>query len=123
MRRTSTRCSPSSSSSADCSRTSSRPSSSAAAETVRRAFGCLRDAGFDNISLDLIYGIPGQTPADLDADVADALALAPDHVSWYELEAKPGTRFAVHHGAELARQADALEEHYETVVAALRGAG
>ena len=35
-------------------------------EDVRRSVHVLRDAGFDNISLDLIYGIPGQTPADLD---------------------------------------------------------
>ena len=36
-------------------------------DDVRRAFYTLRDAGFDNISLDLIYGIPGQSAADLDA--------------------------------------------------------
>src|SRR5213079_211754 len=56
---------------------------------VERAFGLLRDAGFDNISLDLIYGIPGQTPADLAADIEEALALRPEHLSYYELEAKP----------------------------------
>ena len=39
----------------------------AAPDDVRRAVHTLRDAGFDNISLDLIYGIPGQSPADLDA--------------------------------------------------------
>ena len=42
-------------------------------DDVRRAVHHLRDAGFDNISLDLIYGIPGQSPADLDADLDDAL--------------------------------------------------
>ncbi len=36
-----------------------------------------RDAGFDNFSLDLIYGIPGQSPADLASDLAEALALEP----------------------------------------------
>ena len=56
-------------------------------------FSHLRDAGFDNLSLDLIYGIPGQSAADLEADLADALALEPEHLSCYELEAKPGTRF------------------------------
>ena len=44
-------------------------------EDVRRAMYVLRDAGFDNISLDLLYGIPGQTTSDLDSDLADALAL------------------------------------------------
>jgi oxygen-independent coproporphyrinogen-3 oxidase len=70
-----------------------------------------------------MFGVPGQSAADLAADIDVVLAIAPEHVSWYELEAKPGTRFAVHHGAELARQSEALEEHYGTVVAALRGAG
>ena len=41
-------------------------------DDVRRAFYVLRDAGFDNISLDLIYGIPGQKPADLARDLAEA---------------------------------------------------
>ena len=75
-------------------------------DTVRRAFYHLRDASFDNISLDLIYGIPGQEPSDLERDLAEALALGPEHVSAYELEAKPGTRFTHRHGAELARQAE-----------------
>ena len=58
----------------------------------------VRDAGFDNISLDLLYGIPGQSAADLDRDLAEALALEPEHLSCYELEAKPGTRFTHAHG-------------------------
>ena len=86
---------------------------------VRRAFAHLRDAGFDNLSLDLIYGIPGQTVADLEADLADALALGPDHLSCYELEAKPGTRFTHAWGDELAHQADAMEDYFERVVATL----
>ena len=50
-------------------------------DVVRSAFYHLRDAGFDNISLDLIYGIPRQTSSDLDADLAEALTLAPEHLS------------------------------------------
>ncbi len=92
-------------------------------DTIRRAFYHLRDAGFDNISLDLIYGIPGQSPADLDADLADALALEPEHLSCYELEAKPGTRFTHAHGPELARQAEAMESYFELAVRRLTGAG
>jgi putative oxygen-independent coproporphyrinogen III oxidase len=86
-------------------------------DTVRSAFYALRDAGFDNISLDLIYGIPGQSTADLNADLDEALALAPEHLSLYELEAKPGTRFMHAHGNELARQAEAMEDYFERVVA------
>jgi oxygen-independent coproporphyrinogen-3 oxidase len=92
-------------------------------DTVRRAFFHLRDAGFDNISFDLIYGIPGQGTADLDADLGEALELAPEHLSCYELEARPGTRFTHAHGAELELQADAMEAYFEAVVERLTGAG
>ena len=92
-------------------------------DDVRRAVYALRDANFDNISLDLIYGIPGQSAPDLDADLSEALALEPEHISCYELEAKPGTRFTHAHGAELARQAEAMESYFERVVARLTAAG
>jgi oxygen-independent coproporphyrinogen III oxidase len=92
-------------------------------DDIRRAVHHLRDVGFDNISLDLIYGIPGQSTSDLEADLDVALALGPEHLSCYELEAKPGTRFTHAWGAELARQADAMEDYFERVVARLTGAG
>ena len=92
-------------------------------DDVRRSVHTLRDAGFDNISLDLIYGVPGQSAADLEADLADALALEPEHLSCYELEAKPGTRFTHAHGEELQRQAEAMEGYFEQVVETLTGAG
>jgi putative oxygen-independent coproporphyrinogen III oxidase len=95
----------------------------AAPDVVRRAYYDLRDANFDNISLDLIYGIPGQSAADLERDIDETLALAPEHLSWYELEAKPGTRFTHAHGDELRRQADAMEGYYERVVDRLTAAG
>ena len=82
---------------------------------VDRAFGRLRDAGFDNLSLDLIYGIPGQRPEELAADLAHAIDLGPEHISAYELEAKPGTRFTVAHGAELEQQAEQMEDYFERV--------
>jgi oxygen-independent coproporphyrinogen-3 oxidase len=92
-------------------------------DDVRRAVHVVRDAGIDNISLDLIYGIPGQEPADLARDLAEALALEPEHVSAYELEAKPGTRFTHAHGAELERQAESMETYFERVVETLTAAG
>ena len=90
---------------------------------VDRAFAILRGAGFDNLSLDLIYGIPGQTPEQLAADLARAIALGPEHISAYELEAKPGTRFTIAHGAELERQAERMEDYFERVVDTLTAAG
>jgi oxygen-independent coproporphyrinogen-3 oxidase len=92
-------------------------------DDVRRAVHALRDAGFDNISLDLVYGIPGQSFSDLEADLAEALALEPEHLSCYELEAKPGTRFTHAHGEELQRQAEAMEGYFERVVETLTGSG
>jgi putative oxygen-independent coproporphyrinogen III oxidase len=92
-------------------------------DDIRRAFYHLRDANFDNISLDLIYGIPGQEPSDLERDLGEALALSPEHLSCYELEAKPGTRFTHAHGEELARQAESMEGYFERVVDTLTDAG
>ncbi|MGI8421429.1 MAG: hypothetical protein ACR2MU_04095, partial [Gaiellaceae bacterium] len=86
-------------------------------------FHTLRDAEFDNISLDLIYDIPGRSPSDLERDLGEALALGPEHLSCYELEAKPDTRFTHAYGAELARQAEAMEDYFERVVERLAGAG
>ena len=92
-------------------------------DDVRRAFYHLRDAKFDNISLDLVYGIPGQSTSDLLRDLAEALALEPEHLSCYELEAKPGTRFTHAHGEELGRQSEAMEGYFELVVETLVRAG
>ena len=95
----------------------------AAPDSIRRAVHTFRDASFDNISLDLVYGIPGQSASDLERDLGEALALEPEHLSCYELEAKPGTRFTHAHGAELERQAEAMEDYFERVVRRLTGAG
>ena len=92
-------------------------------DDVRAAVHRLRDAGIDNSSLDLIYGIPGQEPAHLARDLDEALALEPEHLSAYELEAKPGTRFTHVHGDELRRQAEAMESYFEHVVETVTSAG
>jgi oxygen-independent coproporphyrinogen-3 oxidase len=58
------------------------------------AFEDLRSAGFDNVSVDLIAGFPGQSIASLRATLDQVVALKPDHVSIYLLELKDGTRLA-----------------------------
>lgn len=59
--------------------------------SVPRAVQAARQAGIDNINLDLIFAIPGQTMAQLDADLDAALALEPTHLSCYNLIFEPAT--------------------------------
>ena len=54
-------------------------------EQAERAFLMARDAGFDNINLDLMFALPGQSLAAAQADLARALALEPEHISHYQL--------------------------------------
>lgn len=52
-----------------------------------------RAAGFDNLNLDVMHGLPGQTPALALEDLERALALSPEHLSWYQLTLEPNTEF------------------------------
>lgn len=63
-----------------------------AEQAVRSVFES-REAGFDNISIDLIYGIPGMTLDQWKQNLAKAAALPVDHVSAYHLTIENGTRF------------------------------
>ncbi len=56
------------------------------------SFESARSAGFDNIGLDLIYGLPGQTERMWQADLQAAIDLRPEHLSCYMLTYEPGTR-------------------------------
>ncbi len=53
-------------------------------------------AGFDNFNLDLMYGLPGQTVTEAQADIAQAITLQPSHISYYQLTVEPNTAFASH---------------------------
>ena len=53
-----------------------------------------RHAGFDNINLDLMWGLPGQTVAGALADLQQAIDLSPEHISWYQLTIEAKTEFA-----------------------------
>lgn len=63
-------------------------------EESRAALWAARAAGFDNLSLDLMYAIPTQTATELEADLEEAACFAPDHVSAYSLIYEPGTPLA-----------------------------
>jgi len=57
------------------------------------AVDAARRAGFENLNLDLMYGLPTQTLDDALADLDAALGLAPEHISWYQLTIEPNTLF------------------------------
>lgn len=65
------------------------------AETARGAVEIARAAGFVNISLDLIYGLPGQTPESWISTLEEAIALEPAHLSCYALTVEEKTRLDV----------------------------
>jgi oxygen-independent coproporphyrinogen-3 oxidase len=56
------------------------------AEEAREAFAATREAGFDDVSVDLIYGVPGQSAGDWAAGLEAAIGLEPDHLSCYALQ-------------------------------------
>ncbi len=64
------------------------------ANDARNTFKMLRDAGFENISFDLIAGLPGQTVDDWQRNLDEAIAMQPEHLSLYLLEIHEGTPLA-----------------------------
>ncbi|WP_282778275.1 MULTISPECIES: radical SAM family heme chaperone HemW [unclassified Nocardia] len=83
-----------------------------------------RAAGFDHVNLDLIYGTPGETDADLDASIDAVLAAGVDHVSAYSLIVEDGTALArrVRRGELPAPDEDVLAARYERLDARLEQA-
>ncbi len=64
------------------------------ADQARATARAVHEAGIDELNLDLMVGLPGQTEAEAMADIEAVLALAPTHVSHYQLTLEPGTAFA-----------------------------
>jgi oxygen-independent coproporphyrinogen-3 oxidase len=69
------------------------------ADEALAAFALLRAAGFDNLGIDLIHGLPGQRPATWRRDLARAIDLGPEHLSLYALGVEAGTPFAAERDA------------------------
>ena len=92
---------------------------------VADAVGWARGAGFEQVSLDLIYGAPGESDADWIASVETAIALEPDHISAYALVVEDGTRLArqVRSGEVEAPDDDVLAVRYEAADERLTAAG
>ncbi|HKV42842.1 MAG TPA: coproporphyrinogen-III oxidase family protein [Blastocatellia bacterium] len=87
------------------------------ADDARRTVDSLRKAGFTNISLDLIAGLPGQTVDDWRYNLDQALRLFPEHLSLYLLEVKEGTQLygQVKRGALPRPDDDVAAEMYEMI--------
>ena len=84
-----------------------------------------RAAGFEEVSLDLIYGTPGETAADWEASLEAALSAGPTHLSAYALVVEPGTALArrVARGELPRPDDDVLADRYERADAVLSAAG
>lgn len=62
-------------------------------DTAKRAIDTARMAGFDNINIDLMHGLPNQSAASALNDLQLAIAFNPTHISWYQLTIEPNTAF------------------------------
>ena len=82
------------------------------AEETRRVAAAVADAGFDSFNIDLMYGLPRQTVGEALADLEQAIALEPPHISWYQLTIEPKTEFArrTPTGLPSAEEAIAIED-------------
>ena len=93
---------------------------------VAEGVAMARAAGFENLNLDLMFGLPGQTMADWLETLAAAVALAPAHISCYGLQGEEGTplalRLAAGEGAPLPDE-DAERAQYDAALRVLAQAG
>jgi oxygen-independent coproporphyrinogen-3 oxidase len=89
------------------------------------AFKDLRNSGFDNISVDLIAGYPGQSLESMRKTLRQTISLGPDHVSVYLLELKPGTRLhtRITSGATEKPDDDLAADLYEETCSLLSASG
>lgn len=99
-------------------------------DDVYRATKILRDAGFENISMDLIAGLPHQTRESWKTSLDELLAIAPEHISIYLLEVDEGSRLGreilrggAKYSAAQVPSDDEMAEFYELACDALASAG
>jgi len=94
-------------------------------EDVYAAFAAARAAGFDNINLDFIFGLPHQEPAVFGLEAAKALRLEPEHLSLYSLIVEPDT--PLHHWVQVGKvdapDDDMAADLYELAIDRLAAAG
>ena len=94
------------------------------AAQAEASFDLLRRAGFENLNIDLMFGLPGQTLEQWQATLRRAIALRPDHVSAYCLTYEEDTDFFLRHArGEFAVDEEAEAEFFETTIEMLGEAG
>ena len=91
-------------------------------DDIEAAYVAARGAGFDNINLDLMFGLPGQAPEEAARDVERALQFGPDHISYYELTLEPNTVFFAQPPADLPGE-EAMERIQQQGLEKLSRAG
>jgi len=93
--------------------------------SARAAFAAAREAGFDDVNVDLIYGANGETVASWGRTLEEAVGLGPDHLSAYALTVEPSTPLGRKVGAGLipAPDPDAQAGMYDLACERLRAAG
>lgn len=94
------------------------------AEQAKESFRILRDAGFTNVNVDLMFGLPGQTIDQWRATLEKTIALQPEHVSTYCLTYEEDTDFFLRHArGEFRQDADADAEFFEMTMEMLEEVG
>jgi oxygen-independent coproporphyrinogen-3 oxidase len=94
------------------------------AEQAKESFCILRSAGFTNINLDLMFGLPGQTIDQWRATLEKTMALQPEHISTYCLTYEEDTEFFLRHArGEFRQDPDADADFFEMTMAILEDAG
>lgn len=95
------------------------------ADKARQAVKNAREAGYDNISIDLIFALPGSTLSDWEHDLKSAIALRPDHLSAYNLTYEEGTPLhrALERGDFTELSEEENVEQFQMLITKLKEAG
>ena len=94
------------------------------AKQAKQSFHIFRDAGFGNVNVDLMFGLPGQTIGQWRETLKRTLALGPEHISTYCLTYEEDTEFFLRHArGEFRQDSDAEAEFFELTMSMLEAAG
>ena len=92
-------------------------------EEAKRTFSCARESGFDNISIDLMFGIPSQTVKSLDYSLDEFISLGAEHISIYSLQLEEGTPLHRMQSRYEIADDDAVADMYAAINQKMKGAG